>query len=77
MKDGELISVYSGNEASVLLLKGKLEMIGVSSVIKKDSTAGTWGIVAENIDLFIEPSDLTEAQPVINQFMHRTRVEKL
>lgn len=76
MRKDDLRGVYSGTEASVLLLKGKLDMIGVSSVIKKDSKAGTWGSVAENIDLFIEPEDLKEAEPVIHQFMHREKVEK-
>ncbi len=77
MKKGNLRGVYSGTEASVLLLKGKLDMIGVSAVINKDSKAGTWGAVAENIDLYIEPMDLKEAEPVIHEFMHKEKVEKL
>jgi hypothetical protein len=46
-------------------------------VINKDSKAGTWGAVAENIDLYIEPMDLKEAEPVIHEFMHKEKVEKL
>lgn len=76
MRKDYLKGVYSGTEASVLLLKGKLDMIGVSSVINKDSKAGTWGSVAENIDLYIEPGDLKDAEPVIHEFMHNEKVEK-
>jgi hypothetical protein len=76
-EDKDLISVYSGTEASALLLKKRLEMIGISSMIKRDSKAGTWGAVADNIDLFIETADKREARPVIETFMHTDKVEKL
>jgi hypothetical protein len=78
MKDySSLMSVYTGTEASVVLLKGKLEMNGIASEIRKESTAGYWGVVPDNIELYIEEKDLKEAEPVIQDFIHSRRVEKL
>jgi hypothetical protein len=77
MKDNSsLISVYTGTEASAVLLKGKLEMTGISSEIRKESNAGYWGVVPDNIELFIEENDLKEAEPVIEDFIRSRRVEK-
>lgn len=75
--DSNLISVYTGTEASVTLLKGKLDLAGIVSVIRKESNAGTWGVVPDNIELFIEKADQKEAEPVINEFIHSRKVEKI
>lgn len=70
MKETEnLVSVYTGTEASAILLKGHLERVGISSVIKRVSNAGTWGTVPDNIDLFVESEDRKEAEPVIEEFV--------
>ncbi|HEX2921687.1 MAG TPA: hypothetical protein VHO50_11040 [Bacteroidales bacterium] len=68
-----LISVYSGTEASVLLLKGKLARMGIASEIRKDSNAGYWGVVPDNIELYIEKSNQEEAEPVITSFLNIIR----
>lgn len=77
MENKDLVSVYSGTEASVLLLKGKLDRLGIASEIRKDSKAGYWGVVPDNIDLLIEKSDCSEAEPVIDDFLKSRKVEKL
>lgn len=78
MKDeSSLISIYSGNEASVHLLKGKLEREGICSEIRKESQAGYWGVVPDNIELFINSSDKEIAKPVIDEFLQTDKVEKL
>jgi hypothetical protein len=76
-ENSNLVSVFMGTEPSVILLKGKLEMSGISSEIRKDSTAGYWGVVPDNIELFIEKKDLKEAEPVIEDFIKSRKVEKI
>lgn len=73
----EFVSIYSGTEASVLLLKGKLDRIGIASQIRKDSNAGTWGIVPDNVELCIEPSLQKEAEQIIDEFRNKRNVEKM
>lgn len=75
-KDPTLISVYTGTESSVVLLKGRLERMGIASEIRNDSTAGTWGVVPDNIELFIEEANQKEAEPIINEFIRSRKVEK-
>lgn len=72
----QLVSVYSGTEASVLLLKGKLEMMGIASEIRKDSNAGTWGVVPDNIDLYIESEYRKAAEPIIEEFVNNKHIDK-
>lgn len=72
----ELESVYSGTEASVLLLKGKLDRMGIAAQVRRDSNAGTWGVVSDKVDLCIEPSQKKEAEPIINEFIHNRHTDK-
>lgn len=73
----QLVSVYSGTEASALLLKGQLERMGIAAEIRRESKAGTWGVVPDNIDLYIEPQNLKEAEAVIDEFVRNRHAEKL
>jgi hypothetical protein len=77
MKENDLISIYSGNEASANLIRGRLERAGISSVIKKVSNAGTWGVVPDNIDLFVEQEDEKMAQKIIEEYIQVNKSEKL
>jgi Asp/Glu/hydantoin racemase len=72
-EDERLISVYTGNEASAILLKNRLDMMGISAIVRKASNAGTWGVVADNIELFIVSDDKERAQPIINEFIKSRR----
>ncbi|MDO9512258.1 MAG: DUF2007 domain-containing protein [Bacteroidales bacterium] len=73
MKQDGLIRVFSGNEILVLLLQGELEAKGIFSLIKNDYqsgiTAGFFGGIPSAIDLFIQESDLPQAEPLINEFL--------
>lgn len=73
----QLVSVYSGTEASVHLLKGKLDRQGIASEIRKESNAGTWGVVPDNVELYIEPGNMKEAEKVIDEFVRSKHIEKL
>jgi hypothetical protein len=69
----KLIRVYTGTELTVNLLKDELEQIGISGLIQNDFNsgvvAGFSGGVPSSIDLFIQESDLTQAEPIINDFI--------
>lgn len=78
MKDkNKLIRVYSGSELTVNLLKDELEQIGISGLIQNDFNSGIMagfsGGVPSSIDLFIQESDLKEAEPIINDFIRKDK----
>jgi hypothetical protein len=73
----DLIGIYSGTDASVHLLKTRLDRMGISAEIRKDSNAGTWGIVPDNIELYIERSNQKEAESIINEFIQRRKLDQL
>lgn len=64
-----LIRVFTGDEASAILLKSRLEETGISALIKNDSSAAFFGAVPSVIDLFIQESDLKKAKPMITEFI--------
>ena len=74
MKNGnDLIRVFTGTEVLVYLLKERLEEVEISALIKDDFQSGlTVGFVSgvpSAIDLYIQESDLKEAEPIINEFI--------
>jgi hypothetical protein len=73
MDEGKLIRIYSGSEVTALLLKDELEQAGVMSMIKNDFQsgviAGFAGGVPSDVDLYIEEEDLSEAEPIVSQFL--------
>lgn len=72
----DLISIYSGTEANVLLLKGRFDMVGIASHISRDSKAGSWGTIPDNIDLLVDRSHREEAEKIIHDFVHGRKVSK-
>jgi len=66
-KTNNLIKVFSGPEASAILLKSRLEDSGISSIIKNDSSDAFLGTVTPAIDLYIQESDLKKAQLIISE----------
>ena len=68
-----LVKIFSGREVSVIILKGKLEEQGISSIIQNDYqsgiTAGFMGGTTSSIELYIQESDLNNAEPIINEFI--------
>lgn len=69
-----LIKVFSGDEASLILLKTRLEETGISALIKNDSSSSFLGVMPGVIDLYIKESDLDKAGPVITDFVKNDRV---
>ena len=72
----KLIRIFTGTEVSVILLKGKLEESGIPALIKNDYqsgiSAGFTGGIPSAIDVYIQESDLTKAEPIVNEFQHQT-----
>ena len=70
MKESDnLIKVYTGAEASVILLKGELEQIGISPLIKNDFSDAWLGVTPPAITLYIQEQDIREAEPIIREFI--------
>jgi hypothetical protein len=70
-KKNNLIKVFTGPEASTILLKARLEETGISALIKNDSSSAFFGASPPVIDLYIQESDLKDAEPVISEFIKR------
>ena len=76
-EENKLIRVYTGTEILVLLLKSRLEEIGVTSLIQNDYKsgieAGFIGGVQSAIDIYIQQIDFKKAQPIINEFIQHNK----
>lgn len=72
-KTDSLIKVLTGDEASIILLKSRLEEIGISALIKNDSSSSFLGVVPPSIDLYIQEADLKVAKDVITEFTKRNK----
>jgi hypothetical protein len=60
-----LIKVFSGSEASAILLKSRLENSGISSVIKNDSGDAFLGTVTPFVDLYVKEADFRKARLIV------------
>ncbi len=69
-----MIRVYTGNEVSVSLLKGRLENIGIVAAIQNDSHDNFLRGVPIAVDLYIQQFDYKKAEPIINEFIENNRV---
>jgi len=69
----KLVKVYTGTEVTVILLKGLLDEIEVTSTIQNNYKSGIEvgfvGGVQSAIDLFIQQSDFEKAEPLIRDFI--------
>ena len=69
----DIIKIYTGTEVSVIYLKGILEEIGITAMIKDNFqssiSAGFVEGTPSAIDLFIQKSDLKKAEPIIKDFI--------
>jgi hypothetical protein len=68
----ELIRVFTGSEVSTIMLQGALEEIGIGSMVQNEyqsgMSAGIGGGFPASVDLYIQQSDLKNAEPLINEF---------
>ncbi len=70
MEDNDpLINIYAGPESSALLLKSRLEEIGVTALIKNDLSDAWLGTAPPEVNLYIQESDFREAGPVVREFI--------
>ena len=64
-----LIKVFFGVEATALLLKGLLEVAGISVLMKNDSASAFLGVLPQEFDLYIQEMDFVDAEPIITDFV--------
>jgi hypothetical protein len=73
----KLVKVYTGTEVTVILLKGLLDEIEVTSTIQNNYKSGIEvgfvGGVQSAIDLFIQQSDFVKAEPLIRDFIAKNK----
>lgn len=72
-ENDNIIRVYSGTEASVIILREMLEEAGISSLVKNDSSSAFLGTVPGIVDLYIEEKDLISAGPLLDDFKKKNR----
>jgi len=72
-EDSKLVRVYSGNEVKVNLLKGRLEIAGISATIRNDSNDSFLRGVPVAVDLYIQESDLKKAKRIISGFIKKNK----
>ena len=66
-----LMKVFSGSEILAMALKEKIEAIGVETVLKNNiqsSRLGGFGELGQAVELFIQETDFSKANPVIEEF---------
>jgi len=71
--NNKLIRIYSGTEVLVNMLKGKLEITGISTIIQNDSNDSFLRGVPTAIDLYIQQFDFEKAEPVISEFIKKNK----
>jgi hypothetical protein len=69
MEKENLIKVFAGTEATVILLKNRLEEIGINCIIKNDSSDAFLGTAPQVIDLYINEVNLKKAKPIIQSIV--------
>lgn len=72
VNDTQFITVFSGSEVEVLMLKGLLEGLNIEGIIQNDYQsgiiAGFGGGTISTVRLKIHETDLEKAQSVITDF---------
>jgi len=66
-----LMKVFSGSEILALVLKEKIEAVGVDTVIKdniQSARLAGFGSSGSAVELFIQETDFSKANPVIEEF---------
>ena len=66
-----LMKVFSGSEILALALQGKIEEIGVNTVVKNNiqsATLGGFGNLGQAVEVFIQETDFAKANPIIEEF---------
>lgn len=72
MNENELVKIFTGSEVAIILLKEMLEENGIASMVRNGFqsglSAGFYGGTPSAIDLYIQETDLKNAEPVIAEF---------
>jgi hypothetical protein len=64
-----LLRIYTGSELSVITLKNKLKVIGITALIRNDSNNSFLQAAPGVVDLYIQQSDFKKAESIISEFI--------
>lgn len=68
-EQGKIVELYSGNEVTIQQLKQELEAAGIATLLKdgfnQGNAAGFVGGTPSVIELFVNESDLQQAQQIL------------
>ncbi len=64
------MKVFSGSEILAVALKSKIEAIGITTVIRDNNQSNVLPSIenAKAVELFIQETDFSKANPVIEEF---------
>lgn len=66
-----LMKVFSGNEILALVLKEKIEAIGVETLLKNNIQSARlagFGTTGQAVELFVQETEFAKVNPVIEEF---------
>lgn len=66
-----LIKIFSGSEILAIALKSKIEAVGVTTILKNNIQSATiagFGTSGQAVELFIQETDFSKANPIIEEF---------
>lgn len=65
----DLVKIYTGPQASAILLKARLEDMGIFTLTKNELTGSYFGAVQPEVDIWINDDDLDEAITLVDEFI--------
>ncbi len=75
-EDDGIVGIYSGDEISVIHLKGELESADIQCLIRSDYesglSAGFMGGTPTTYELFVLETDVEAAQIILQEFLNQT-----
>lgn len=66
-----LIKIFSGSEVLAIALKVKIEEVGIATIMKNNIQSATiagFGTSGQAVELFIQETDFSKANPIIEEF---------
>jgi hypothetical protein len=69
----DLVKIYTDVEASVILLKARLQEVGITSMYKNDFSDAWIGTAPSMFTLYIQKSDFVTAEPLIRDFINTNK----
>jgi len=73
------VSIYSGSEVRVIMLKGLLEKVGVKAIVQNEFqsgiSSGFGGGSVNTVGLKVHESELEKVKPIVDDFIKNQQKE--